>query len=221
MLIRNFNNKHTSDLQKLTATAIDVQVQINAKSNKNTTDNVISLIKQVLKFPDYYIINWKNGSSLKLYFNGRYEKYKRNGKLASKGGVGSRNNNGFNENGHIAPFINGNTISIERLVAICVDFTTNCVATDYNALEANVMDGSGVVYTAAELGIPMNFHPDNIEWTTPQENGLHGYMIRELYKITGHVYRFSAYDNYLVDLYKQKKFKKLKDYCKNNLFEVK
>lgn len=59
MLIRNFNNKHTSDLQKLTATAIDVQVQINAKSNKNTTDNVISSIKQVLKFPNYYIINWK------------------------------------------------------------------------------------------------------------------------------------------------------------------
>lgn len=53
MLIRNFNNKHTSDLQKLTATAIDVQVQINAKSNKNTTDNVISSIKQVLKFPNY------------------------------------------------------------------------------------------------------------------------------------------------------------------------
>ena len=36
MLIRNFNNKHTSDLQKLTATAIDIQVQINAKSNKNS-----------------------------------------------------------------------------------------------------------------------------------------------------------------------------------------
>lgn len=220
MLIRNFNNKHTSDLQKLTATAIDVQVQIIAKSNKNTTDNVISSIKQVLKFPNYYIINWKNGGSLILYFNGRYEKYNCNGKLAHRGGVDSKNGTGFYENGHILLFINGNAISFERLVAICTDFTDNCVATDYCKLEANVMDGSGSIYTAYELEIPMNFHPDNIEWTTPQENGRHGYMIRELYKITGHVYRFSAYDNYLVDLYKQKKFKKLKDYCKRNLFEV-
>ncbi len=220
MLIRNFNNKHTSDLQKLTATAIDIQVQINAKSNKNTTDNVISSIKQVLKFPNYYIINWKNGGSLILYFNGRYEKYNCNGKLAHRGGVDSKNDTGFYENGHILLFINGNAISFERLIAICTDFTDNCVATDYCKLEANVMDGSGSIYTAYELEIPMNFHPDNIEWTTPQENGRHGYMIRELYKITGHVYRFSAYDNYLVDLYKQKKFKKLKDHCKHNLFEV-
>lgn len=221
MLIRNFNDKHTSDLQKLTATAIDVQVQINAKSNKNTTDNVISSIKQVLKFPNYYIINWKNGGYLILYFNGRYEKYKRNGKLASKGGVGSRNNTGFHENGHILLFIDGNAISFERLVAICTDFTDNCVATDYCKLEANVMDGSGSIYIAYELEIPMNFHPDNIEWTMPQENGLHGYLIRELYRITGHVYRFSAYDSYLIALYKQNEFEKLKDYCKNNLFEVK
>ena len=220
MLIRNFNNKHTSDLQKLTATAIDVQVQINAKSNKNTTDNVISSIKQVLKFPTYYIMKWISGGSLLLYFNGRYEKYNCNGKLAHRGGVDSKNGTGFYENGHILLFINGNAISFERLVAICTDFTNNCVATDYCKLEANVMDGSGSIYTAYELEIPMNFHPDNIEWTTPQENGRHGYMIRELYKITGHVYRFSAYDNYLVDLYKQKKFKKLKDYCKRNLFEV-
>ena len=37
----------------------------------------------------------------------------------------------------------------------------------------------------------------------------------------GHVYRFSAYDSYLIALYKQNEFEKLKDYCKNNLFEVK
>ena len=91
MLIRNFNNKHTSGSQRITTTAIAAQVQINAKSNKNTTDNVISLIKQVLKFPDYYIINWKNGGSLILYFNGGYEKYNCNGKFANGGGVGSKN----------------------------------------------------------------------------------------------------------------------------------
>ena len=220
MKIRDFNDNHALDLQKTTATARNAQIQIAAKSYKNLTDNVISSIGQVHRCTNCFEIEWTNGSSLKLYFNGRYEKYKRNGKLASKGGVGSKNNNGFIENGHLMLFINGNMISVERLVAICDDFTTNCVATNYDALEANVMDGSGTVYTAAELGIPMNFSPDNIEWTTPQENGLHGYLIRELYRITGHVYRFSACDSYLIALYKQNEFEKLKDYCKNNLFEV-
>lgn len=220
MKIRDFNNNHALDLQKTTATARTAQIQIAAKSYKNLTDNVIASIGQVFRCINYYKIEWKNGSSLKLYFNGRYEKYNCNGKLASKGGVGSRNSNGFTENGHVLLFINGNMISFERLVAICVDFCTNHVATNYDALEANVMDGSGTVYTAAELGVPMNFSPDNIEWTTPQENGLHGYLIRELYRITGHVYRFSAYDSYLIALYKQNEFEKLKDYCKRNLFEV-
>lgn len=221
MMIKNFNDNHASNLQKTTATARGAQIQIDAKSNKNATDIVISSIGQVLRCTNCYKIEFKNGSSLKLYFNGRYEKYYCNGKLASKGGVGSKNNTGFAENGHIFLSINGNMISFERLVAICDDFTANHVATDYDALSANVMDGSGSVYTAIELGIPMNFHPDNIEWTTSQENGSHGYLIRELNRITGHVYRFSAYDSYLLALYKKNLFEMLKDYCKSYLFEVK
>lgn len=221
MMIKKFNENHTKDLQKATTTARVAQIEIEEKPYKNSTDNVIASIGQVLRCINCYKIEWKNGSSLKLYFNGRYEKYNCNGKLASKGGVGSRNCNGFTENGHILLFINGNMISFERLVAICADFCENHVATDYDGLVANIMDGSGSVYTAKELSIPMNFHPDNIEWTTPQENGLHGYLIRELYRITGHAYRFSAYDSYLIALYKQNEFEKLKDYCKNNLIEVK
>ena len=112
-------------------------------------------------------------------------------------------------------------ITFERLVAICVDFHHNCVAADYNGLLANMKDGSGSKDTADELGIPMNFHPDNIEWTTSKENGSHGYLIRELYEITGHVYRFSAYDDNLMQLQKSGQIENLKEYCQNNLFEVK
>ncbi len=221
MMIKKFNDNHASNLQKTTATARGAQIQIDAKSDKNTTDIVISSIGQVLRCTNYYKIKFKNGSSLILYFNGRYEKYYCNGKLASKDGVGSKNNAGFVENGHIFLSINGNMMSFERLVAICDDFTANRVATDYDNLSANVMDGSGSVYTAIELGIPMNFHPDNIEWTTSKENGSHGYLIRELYEITGHVYRFSAYDDDLMQLQKSGQIENLKEYCQNNLFEVK
>lgn len=102
MMIKRLNDNHAPNLQKPTTTARAAQALIAAKSYKNTTDNVIASIGQVLRCTNYYKIEWKNGSSLTLYFNGRYEKYKRNEKLASKGGVGSRNNNGFNEKGHIS-----------------------------------------------------------------------------------------------------------------------
>ncbi len=75
MMIKKFNDNHASNLQKTTATARGAQIQIDAKSDKNTTDIVISSIGQVLRCTNYYKIKFKNGSSLILYFNGRYEKY--------------------------------------------------------------------------------------------------------------------------------------------------
>lgn len=221
MMIQKFNNNHAPDEQRPTSTVRAAKIQVAKKPVKNPTDKIILLIANVHKSINYFEIKWKNGSSLKLYFNGRYEKYKRNGKLASAGGVGSRKHTGIYENGHIFLFINGNMITFERLVAICVDFHHNCVAADYNGLLANMKDGSGSKDTADELGIPMNFHPDNIEWTTSKENGSHGYLIRELYEITGHVYRFSAYDDNLMQLQKSGQIENLKEYCQNNLFEVK
>lgn len=68
------------------------------------------------------------------------------------------------------------------------------MSTSYKDWDTNVMDGSGSVLTAFKLGIPVNYHPDNIEWCTRLENSVHGSMIIEMEKRTGHVYRYSAND---------------------------
>lgn len=217
-MISEFNKKHSKKQQKKVTSPADVKSEIAGKSNKSCTDNIILSINTILQSTNCYEIIFQNCSSLKLYFNGRYEKYNRNGKLASKGGVGT--NRGFMDDGHIILFINGNAIFFERLIAICNDFVSDKMAVDYTELHANVKDGSGTRFMANKLGISMNFHPDNIEWSTAQENGLHGQMIKWLYQNTGHVYRFSACDSYLVMLYKNSFIENLKSYCDKCLLEI-
>lgn len=134
MMIQEFNNNHAPNEQRPTSTVRAAKIQVAKKPIKKATDKIILLIAKVHKSINYFEIEWKNG---------RYEKYKRNGKLASAGGVGSRKNTGIYENGHIFLFINGNMITFERLVAICVDFHHNCVVADYNGLLANMKDGPG------------------------------------------------------------------------------
>lgn len=218
-MIGKFNRNHDAEQRKKVLNPKYAKQHIEAKSPKNGTDNIILSIKAIHKHLNCYEIKWTNGSSLKLYFNGRYEKYNRNGKRASSGGVGT--GRGFMDDGHIVLFINGNGIYFERLIAICADFVSGKMAVDYTELSANVKDGSGTLFMAEKLGIPMNFHPDNIEWSTSQENGLHGQMIKGLYEKTGHVYRFSSYDKTLIALYKSNSIKQLKAYCNDYLLEIK
>lgn len=218
MMIKKYNDNHAQSQQRLALSAKAAQIQIAAKPNKNITDNIILFIKDVRKNLNNFEVEWKNGSSLKLYFNGRYEKYNCVGKLSSTGGVGT--SRGFMDDGHIVLFINGNGIYFERLIAICDDYVSDEIAVDYTELAANVKDGSGTRFMAEKLEIPMNFHPDNIEWSTAQENGLHGQMIKWLYEKTGYVYRFSAYDHYLVSMYKGHSIENLKAYCDSFLVEI-
>lgn len=218
MMIKKFNDNHAQNQQRLAISAKAAQIQIAAKSHQNVTDNIILSIEDVRKNVNSFEIEWKNGGSLKLYFNGRYEKYNCVGKLSSTGGVGT--SRGFMDDGHIVLFINGNGIYFERLIAICEDYVSDEIAVDYTELAANVKDGSGTRFMTDKLRIPMSFHPDNIEWSTAHENGLHGQMIKWLYKKTGHVYRFSAYDSYLVSIFKGNSIENLKSYCDSFLPEI-
>lgn len=81
MIIQKFNNNHAPDEQRPTSTVRAAKIQVAKKPVKNPIDKIILLIANVHKSINYFEIKWKNGSSLKLYFNGRYEKYKRNAVL--------------------------------------------------------------------------------------------------------------------------------------------
>lgn len=90
----------------------------------------------------------------------------------------------------------------------------------YSDLTANVMDGSGSLETADYLNIPHNLDFDNIEWCSKSKNAAHGQKIKKLFEITGHVYRFSAYDDELDRKMRCGDRKLIADYCENNLFKV-
>ena len=188
------------------------------RDSKNGIDALVASIDRVYQDNNCMYIEFESGKALELDFNGGYTKYKRNGTVASKCSIDKEMRL---ENGHIQLKIEGRTILIERLIAICYDIVANDkMPTSYSELVANVMDGSGSVITASKLDIPVNYRPDNIEWCTRPENSVHGSMIIEMKKRTGHVYRFSANDVILRIIFLKHDNVKLRNYCQNNLTKI-
>lgn len=184
----------------------------------NNMDRLIASIKTATVGKKCVTAEFQNGKKIKVYYNGNYKKFDKNGRLSSVGGVSTSK---CIENEHICLNIEGQKLSAERFVAICVDIVRGIMPDSYDGLNANVMDGSGSVSTASYLGIPVNLHPDNIEWCFRTDNGTHGSMIRKLKKRTGHVYRFSAFDRNLIALLSKENNSDLIRYCEENLFRVK
>ncbi|MDE6426038.1 MAG: hypothetical protein K2K89_07875 [Ruminococcus sp.] len=188
------------------------------RNNNNGINALVASIKRVYQGENSMYIEFESGRALELDFNGGYTKYNRNGKVASKCSI----NTGIRlVEGHIQLKVEGRTILIERLMAICRDIINDKMPTSYEGLLANVMDGSGSVFTASKLGIPVNYHPDNIEWCETSENSVHGSMIMNMKKITGHVYRYSADDVILRIIFSKNDNDELRNYCQSNLLEIK
>lgn len=188
------------------------------KGSENGINALVASIDKVHQDDNCMCIAFETGKSLELNFNGGYKKYRKNGSVAHKCSIDTDIRL---EKGHIQLKIEGRTIFQERLIAICRDIIQNKMPLSYEDLVANVMDGSGSVLTAYELNIPVNLHPDNIEWCTNRSNGVHSFMIREMYKRTGHVYRFSANDMTLRQIFLKNDIEELRNYCNNNLIKIK
>lgn len=180
------------------------------RESENGIDALIASIKRVYQDTDCMYVEFENNKMIVLDFNGGYKKYRSDGKLASQRSLGTKMRL---KDGHIQLKIEGRTIFMERLVAICKDIINDSMPLSYADLVANVMDGSGSVFTASKLGIPVNYAPDNIEWCSRQENGVHGSMIMEMYKRTGCVYRYSANDRILQYIFLNRSNARLINYC--------
>ena len=188
------------------------------RDSKNGIDALVASIDRVYQGKNSMYIEFESGKALELDFNGGYTKYRRNGTVANQCSIDTEMRL---ENGHIQLKIEGNTILMERLIAASSDIINNTMPVSYKGLVANVMDGSGSVLTASKLGIPVNYHPDNIEWCTRPENSVHGSMIIEMEKRTGHVYRYSANDVILRIIFLKNNINELRNYCQNNLVKIK
>lgn len=190
----------------------------NNRNSTNSTDSLVATIEKVHFGNNSMYIAFESGKTLELEFNGGYKKYRVNGVLSAERNL---NTEIRIERGHIQLNIEGNTLLLERLIAICYDIVNNEMPLSYKGWIANVMDGSGSVLTACKLGISPNYHPDNLEWCTYTANGLHGSMIMEMYRRTGHVYRFSANDSILRTIFLKNDNSELINYCNKNLVMIK
>ncbi len=182
-------------------------------------EEVVARIETVTVMKSGINAKFEDGTSVCVGFDGSYIRRNKLGQKQSSREVNSVT--GINwSNHHVQIYIYGKKISLERFVAVCCDITNDALALYYDELAANVMDGSGSLETADYLNISVNFEPSNLEWCTRSENASHGAKIKDLNKITGHVYRFSAEDHQLNTLMKSRDFEAVRDYCENNLFKV-
>lgn len=182
-------------------------------------EEVIARISSVTIMKSGVTATFEDSTKVFVGFDGSYIRYNRLGQRQSSRDVNSVIGVNWRTH-HIQIYIYGKKILLERFVAVCCDITNDALALYYDELAANVMDGSGSLETADYLNTFVNFEPSNLEWCTRRENASHGAKIKDLYKITGHVYRFSAEDNLLDSLMKSRDFQAVKDYCENNLFKV-
>lgn len=113
-----------------------------------------------------------------------------------------------------------NSIIIEKLIGICECILHDELPMSMRGLCVNVMDGSGNIITADELGIKTSYHPENLEWTLNYRNATHGRNIKKLFNITGKVYRYSANDDTLNQVLATKDSNKIKEYMKQNYVAV-
>lgn len=182
-------------------------------------EDVIASINSVAKTENGIKAMFDDGTAIDVNFDGSYVRYNKLGQKQSSRKAGSLTGMSF-RNFHVNIFVYGKAITLERFVAVCRDIMNDTLAVSYSDLTANVMDGSGSLETADYLNIPYNLDFDNIEWCSKSRNAAHGQKIKKLFEITGHVYRFSAYDDDLDRLMRCGDYKMIADYCENNLFKV-
>lgn len=193
--------------------------------NNPTAHQVMSFEEVIARIDTVVIMKsgvkavFEDSTEIFVGFDGSYIRYNKLGQRQSSRDVNSVIGIDWRTH-HIQIYIYGKKILLERFVAVCCDIANGSLALYYDCIVANVMDGSGSLETADYLITPVNFEPSNLEWCTRSENASHGAKIKDLYKITGHVYRFSAEDNQLDSLMKNRDFQAVKDYCENNLFKV-
>lgn len=192
----------------------------NDENHTITFEDIVSRIDNVVEKRNGVRAKFEDGSAIFVGFDGSYIRYNRLGHKQSIRTAGSVKGMCF-ENYHVYITVYNKDISLERFVAVCRDILNDTLLVNYSELTANVMDGSGSLKTAEYLKIPYNISFDNVEWCSRGQNASHGQKIKKLYEITEHVYRFSAEDDELDSVFRSKDPKLIKEYCQNNLFEVK
>lgn len=207
--IKNLNKTLPKGL-KLKIVTFDNFKNIHSNTSCSTLNGLIKRIDKVEKLTDGWKATLIDGSSLAVNYAGQFSK---NGKKYKTSYYDGRSRVLFNSyNASLYP---------EKWIGICKAIYDNELPVSFDNITVNVMDGSGNIYTAHDLGIPYNIHEENLEWTTSARNSTHGNSIKKLFEYTGKVYRFSANDLHLYDALALKNIAWIKHYAMNNCIRIK
>lgn len=169
-----------------------------------TLDGLVARISVVYALSEAYIIYFKNGTFIEVYHDGR---------ISKNAAVPAFKMTMTDSHSRIVNLLGYNSsIFAEKLIGIAISWLTNQLPETFTGLVVNVKDGSGTLETARKLGIPVDLSPYNLEWTLPEDNIAHGRRLMSLAKRTGKVYRFSANDRKLKEVYQLKDDAALRDY---------
>jgi hypothetical protein len=183
------------------------------KSQGSKLDRMVASIKSVEPMEDGYelhIDNFNDGEKV--------IKVRHNGKVSINGS--SYRELVDNKSMHLRINHNNNSIVVEKLIMICKCIVDNELPIRFRGLCVNVMDGSGNIMTANELGIKPDYSIENLEWTLSYRNLIHGKKIYGLFKTTGRVYRYSANDELLNQIYVTRDEEQIKEYMNDNYVTV-
>lgn len=173
-------------------------------------DAAVAHTDKVEKLDNGYKFYFDDGHTFCVYYTG--EMQKDNGRAVknydrSSGRIRINHFNQFNT-----------SMYPEKAIGIAWCILNNQMPESFDGLAVNVMDGSGNEVTAMLLGIPYNIKENNLEWTLNKRNSRHGQSIINMFRITGHVYKYSANDDALYDALDIKCRKPLwiRHYMRNN-----
>ena len=218
----DLNELNSNLLTKINIITLEEFKKLHKKAAKGSVDNFVANIIEKIEYTgNGYKIYDVDGKTLELRYDGSFSK---NGRKFSKQIKTDISTSTF-EITAIRPRIVSEYFNSSRTfeywIGLCSAYLANELPETFDCkLEVNVMDHSGNLVTAEKLGIPFDIHEYNLEWCLHDENKSMGKSFKKISKIVGGVYRLSAMDYKLKQLYQLKKYDDLKKHITSNYEKV-
>lgn len=215
--LQDFNNSIAQDL-KIEIVTFKQFKELHKNDDQMTFDNFVTRISKVEKIENGYEIHFTNDRWARVWYDGTMQK------------IGCKPVKHYDRDRIRMNYIDGcfnSSMYPERLIGICDCILEDTLPSKFDlgddkSLVVNIMDGTGSLDTSIKLGVKMDLHENNLEWTTSKHNFcIHGRNIKTVFKMTKHVYRFSANDKYLFDAIAVNDVERVKEHLEANYELVK
>jgi len=213
--IKELNSSMITDVKSLSREEFK---KLHQNAKPGTVDNFVANIIDKIEYKESgYKIYDVNGHTLEIRYDGSYSKDDKKFKYQLTESYSKKDGSLLSVRPRIVSRYFNSSRTLESWIGLCCAYLADDLPETFDcALEINVMDGCGNMVTAQHLGIDYDLHEYNLEWCLKSENIGMGRIIKKIAKVTGGVYRFSAMDSKIKELYQLKKYKELKAYLDKN-----